>query len=114
MMMSTVMVDGYYDDNDNGGDDDDDDDVHIGNTTDEHVARVCGTEPPAPKVYHTDVVYVRFESDYNTQLSGFRLLFSFHPVCCLQLSHLKENESEDASWLDNIENAPILSSSDFI
>ena len=81
MMMSTVIVDGDDDDND-------DSDVHIGNTTDEHVARVCGTEPPAPEVYHTDVVYVRFESDYNTQLSGFRLLFSFHPVCCIQLSHL--------------------------
>ena len=40
---------------------------------------VCGHDPPAEKVYHASVIFVRFFSDWDkSRGTGFRLVYSVH------------------------------------
>ena len=56
--------------------------IRTGNTHDNQVAKICRTEPPAPEIYRTDVMYIRYYYGFQYRHDAFRLLFSFHSVCC--------------------------------
>ena len=56
--------------------------IHTGNSYDNQVAEICGTEAPAPELYRTDVMYIKHSYSFQDRHAGFRLLFSFHSVCC--------------------------------
>ena len=55
-----------------------------GKTIEHRVWGVCGILPPPPKLCDTRELHVHFKSDSWSQRTGFRLLFTHHPV---SLSH---------------------------
>ena len=51
-----------------------------GNSSSDMVWKACHVDVPPPEVYDSRVLFVRFVSDKLAELSGFKLLYSFHQV----------------------------------